>query len=87
MATQVEGQVLLPQVDGGKIASLARGGQLVQRGVCAGHVGGVVLVVVQLHDAPGDVGLKSGVVVGQIRQGVGGHDAPSVGRQRMSATP
>ena len=44
VATQVEGQVLFPQVDRGKIASFASCFQLLQCGVCAGHVVGVVLV-------------------------------------------
>ena len=83
MAAQVEGQVLLPQVDGGEVAGLAGGGQLFEGGVRAGHVVRVVLVVVQLHDAPGDVGLQRGVVVGQVGQGVDGHDAPP-GRRRLT---
>ena len=72
VTAQVEGQVLLPQVDRGEVADLTGGGKLLQRGVRAGHVVRVVLVVVQLHDAPGDVGLESGVVVGQVGQGVDG---------------
>ena len=43
----------------------------------------MVLVVVQLHDAPGDVGFESGVVVGQVGQGVDGHDAPP-GRRHIA---
>ena len=41
------------------------GGQLLERLVGAGHVGGVVLVVVELHDLSRHVGLERGVVVGQ----------------------
>ena len=84
MTAQVEGQVLLPQVDRGEVAGLARGGQLLEGGVRAGHVVGVVLVVVQLHDAAGDVGLESGVIVGKFGQGVDGHDAPPGRRRRLS---
>ena len=73
MAAQVEGQVLLPQVDGGQVAGLAGGGQGLQGGVGAGDVGGVVLVVVELHDLAGDVGLQGGVVVGELGKGVHGH--------------
>ena len=70
MAAKVEGQVLLPQVDCGEVAGLTGGGQLLQRGVRAGHVVRVVLVVVQLHDLCGDVGLKRRVVVGELGEGV-----------------
>ena len=73
VAAQVEGEVLLPQVDGGQVAGLTGGGQGLQGGVGAGDVGGVVLVVVELHDLAGDVGLQGGVVVGELGKGVHGH--------------
>ena len=66
---QVEGQVGRQPVDllrdGAVLAGL---GQLGDRGVGAGDVGRVVLVVVQLHDAARDVGLKCAVVVVEIGQ-------------------
>ena len=58
---------------------LARSGELLERGVRARHVGLVVLVVVQLHDPRGDVGLQRPVVVGQGRQRVLGHGLSSAG--------
>ena len=76
VAAEVEGQVLLEEVDGGEIAGLAGGLELLEGGVGARHVVRVVLVVVQLHDGARDVGLQGGVVVGQVGQGVNGHGAP-----------
>ena len=49
------------------------GGELFERGVGAGHVRGVVLVMVQHHDPARDVRLESRVVVGQIRKRVVSH--------------
>ncbi len=77
MAAEVEGEVLLVQVDhGGEGVGFAELGELVEGGVGAGDVGGVVLVVVELHDLAGDVGLESGVVVRQIGQRVDRHENP-----------
>ena len=45
----------------------------VERGVRAGHVGLVVLVVVQLHDRAADVRLERRVVVGEFGEGVVSH--------------
>lgn len=42
-------------------------------GVEGGHVGVVVLLVVKLHDLPGDVGLEGVVGVGEVGEGVAGH--------------
>ena len=56
--------------DGAEVALLAGLGELVEGGVGAGHVGGVVLVVVQLEDLPGVVRLERRVVVGQVGKGV-----------------
>ena len=67
MPAEVESEVLLVEVDGGVVADLAGGLQLLQGGVGAGNVGGVVAVVVKLHDAPGDVGFERGAVVGKWR--------------------
>lgn len=40
------------------------------RNVQVVHVGGVVFVVVQLHDLCTDVGLQRAIVVGQVRKSV-----------------
>ena len=58
---------------GTEVVLVAGRGQLLQRLVGAGDVGGVVLVVVELHDLAGDVGLERGVVVGQVGKGVVSH--------------
>ena len=52
VAAQVEGEVLLPQVDRGQIPAGAGRRQGLQGAVGPGHVGGVVTVVVELHNAP-----------------------------------
>jgi len=84
VAAQIEGEVLLPQVDRAEVPRVAGGGQCLQGGVGPGDVGGVVLVVVELHDPPGDVRLKGGVVVGELGKRVHGHDGclSWVGRER-----
>jgi len=48
VAAEVEREVLLEAVDVGEIARLAGFGHLLQGRVRAGHVGGVVLGVVEL---------------------------------------
>ena len=54
--------------------------ELVERGVRAGDVRRVVLVVVQLEHLGGVVRLEGGEVVGQLGEGVGGHQrSPSRG--------
>ena len=68
VATEVEREVLLVQVHGGEVVGVAGLGELLERGVGAGHVRRVVLVVVQLHDPARDVRLECRVVVGQIRE-------------------
>ena len=73
VAGQVEGVALLEADDRAEVALVARLGQLVHRVVQALDVGGVVLVVVQLEDLGRVVRLEGAVVVGQIREGVGGH--------------
>lgn len=70
VAGQVEGEVLLQQVDLAQVALLPGLRQLLQSVVGALDVGGVVLVVVQLHDLARDPRLQSGVVVGQFRKRV-----------------
>ena len=75
VATQVEGQVLFPQVDCGKVTGFAGCFQLLQCSVCAGHVVGMVLVVVQLHDLCRDIGLQCRVIVGKFGKGVNAHRA------------
>ena len=50
VAREVEGEVLLELVDGAEVVAVAGLGELLERGVRAGDVGGVVLVVVQLED-------------------------------------
>ena len=70
VAGQVEREVLLELVDRVEVVAVAGGGQLVERGVGTLHVGGVVLVVVQLHDLAADVRLERAVVVLEVREDV-----------------
>lgn len=79
VAAQVEGEVLLVQVDhGGQGVRLAELGQLVEGRVGTGHVRGVMLVVVQFHDLAGNVRLESCVVVREFRQRVNRHEGPFI---------
>ena len=63
VSSEVERQVLLEFVDGSERVVRAGFFHLLERGVRACHIRGVVLGVVQLHDARGDVRLERGVVV------------------------
>ena len=64
-------------VEGAEVA-LARGPRPASRAAVVGavDVGGVVLVVVELDDLAGDVGLERAVVVGQVGKGVLRHGGP-----------
>ena len=73
VTTEIERQVLLEQVDRRVVTRLARFFELLDRGVQAGNVVGMVLVMMQFHDLPGDVGIESPVVVGQFWKCVFGH--------------
>jgi len=73
VATEVEGEVLLIQVDRREVAGLPSGSELVECRVGTVDVGLVVLVVVELHDLRTDVRLERRVVVGQLGQGVDSH--------------
>jgi hypothetical protein len=69
----VESKILLQAVNVGKIAALPcflEPGECV---VCAINVSLVVLGVVEFHNPGTDVGLKSGIVIGQVGQYVGMH--------------
>jgi hypothetical protein len=70
---EVEGERLLERADPGEVLLVARLAQPFERLVGALDVVGMVLVVVELHDLAGDVGLERGVVVAQIRKVVIGH--------------
>jgi hypothetical protein len=74
VAAEVEREVLRQGTDlvgvGAVFAGLLQG---VEGGVGAGDVGGVVLVVVQLHDLGGDVRLEGVVVVGEVGKLVHSH--------------
>ncbi len=86
--TEVEREVLLVEVDRGQVAALAGVRELLERGVGAGHVGLVVLGVVELHDATRDVRLERTVVVAELRKGVDSHSDVllDVVRSRGAAT-
>ncbi len=82
----VEGQVLLELVEVAELTGLPSGCESGGGGVGALHVGSVVLVVVQLHDLAGVVGLQRAGVVGQFGQRVFGHRrllVVSMGRCRV----
>ena len=74
MARDVEGEGLLQAHDRAEVVFVPGGLQLFQGLVGTGHVRGVVLVVVELHDLRRHIGLERGVVVGQIGKGVLSHD-------------
>ncbi len=76
MAAQVEREVLLVQEDRCVVVVLASCGELLECGVGARDVGGVVLGVVKLVDLARDVRLEGGVIVIKIGQGVLGHVVP-----------
>src|SRR5918996_110823 len=63
MPGDVEGEVLFEHRDSREVAGGTGRVDLLQGLVGAVHVGGMVLVVVQLHDAAADVGLERRVVV------------------------
>ena len=50
------------------VVGVARGGELLEGRVGALDVGGVMLGVVQLHDATGDMRLQCGEIIGQVGQ-------------------
>ena len=79
MAGEVEGQVLLQLVDRSVVVGRASLVELLERGVRAGDVRGVVLVVVELEDLGRIVGFECGEVVGQFRQVYAGMGALLVG--------
>ena len=76
VAGEVEGEVLAELGDEGEVAAVPGVGQLLEGGVRPLHVGGVVLVVVELHDPSVDVRLEGRVVVRQVGEGVGAHRGP-----------
>ena len=73
VARDVEGQRLFEADDGPEVVLVAGRGELLERRVRTGHVGGVVLVVVQLEDFPRDVRLEGPEVVRKIWERVHGH--------------
>jgi hypothetical protein len=76
MAGEIERQVLLQQVHRAQLVGLPRLGELLERGIGAGDVGQMVLVVVQFHDLAGDMRFQRTVVVRQIGKDVVGHGSP-----------
>ena len=70
---QVEREGPLEGRDAVELTLFPRVGETIEGGVCPLHVAGVVLVVVQLHDPAGDVGLERAVVVGKVGKRVGRH--------------
>ena len=56
-------------------------GQLLLGHIEVGHVGVVMLAVVELHDLGADDGLQGVVVIGQVREGVLAPDADNRGIQ------
>ena len=75
MAGEMKGEGLLEGPDVFEASLVARLREPVERGVRALHVGGVVLVVVELHDPGRDVRLERAEVVAKLRKRVGGHCA------------
>src|SRR5262249_31816102 len=73
VAGDVEGELVLERRDALEIALSAHLDQLLDAVVGRFHVGAVVLVVVELHDLPGEVRLQGAVVVRKIGKDVAGH--------------
>src|SRR3954469_4249956 len=73
VAAHVEGELLLEGRDRREVRLLARGEELLDDFVRRIDVLAMMLVVVELHDAAGDVRLEGSVVVRQIWQDVAGH--------------
>jgi hypothetical protein len=73
MIRDVEGKGLLQADDGTEVALGPGVGELLQSGVGAGHIGGVVLAVVQLDDLARVIGLQGTGVVRGVGEDVLGH--------------
>jgi hypothetical protein len=73
VSSEVESEILLQAVNVGKVAALPRFFKPGEGVICAINVGLVVLGVVKFHNPSTDVGLKSGIVIGQVGQYVGRH--------------
>jgi hypothetical protein len=77
VSAEVEREVLLELVDVGEVTGVAGGRESRDGGVGPGHVGLVMLGVVQLHDGAADARSECSVVVSQFGQSVIGHSVIS----------
>src|SRR5699024_6296192 len=89
VSAEVEREVLLVQVHGGEVASVASCGKLLKRSVGSGDVCLMVLAVVQLHDLRRDVWFQGSVVVRKFGKCVVSHHLSifSLGGAVNRATP
>src|SRR4029453_12813634 len=70
-----------------EVALVTRLGEAIERGVRPLHVGGVVLVVMELHDPAGNVGLERAVVIGKLGKSVRGHWSDLLCRRQVRTQP
>lgn len=86
MTAEVEGEVLLIEVDRPVVTICACLFELGDRVVDALDIGRMMFAVVKFVDLPRDVGFKPSIVVIQVWQGVFSHEIPSsvesIGRRR-----
>src|SRR5450432_267568 len=71
---EVEGERLLQSAEAREVGLVAGLVEHLQGLVRLLHVGAVMLVVMELHDLGGDMGLQGGIVVVEVGQDVAGHD-------------
>jgi hypothetical protein len=73
VAREIEREGFLQSPDVLEVALSTRLGEAIERGIGPLHVAGMVLVVMELHDPAGDVGLECAVVVAELGKSVRGH--------------
>jgi hypothetical protein len=73
VSAEVKSKILFEAVNVRKIVCVSGLSEFVECGVGTGHVGGVVLAVMQLHDGRTDVRCEGRVVVIELGQDVNGH--------------
>jgi hypothetical protein len=73
VAREIEREGFLQRPDVLEAALLTRLGEAIERGIRSLHVAGMMLVVMELHDPAGDVGLECTVVVSELGKRVRGH--------------
>ena len=70
MSPTIESDLGLEGDEGGEIGGLGGGVEAVEGGVQVGDVGGVVFLVMNLHDFGGNDRFQGRIVIGQVGKGV-----------------